>query len=131
MVSGVAQVEVFGSVITRCASQLEAIFLAYRKISLDAVEAAITAQNANMPGRRAPRWRADARRTRCWRPVGSRTPRTPSRLLTVTEHNGAMVQLGMLGKVLDDVQNNQTASWFNGTRCHRARRATPAGFGTP
>ena len=38
------------------------------------------------------------------------------RALTVTEHNGAVVLLGMLGKVLDDVQNNQTASWFNGTR---------------
>ena len=30
--------------------------------------------------------------------------------------NGSPVRLGDLGRVVDDVQDNRAASWFNGTR---------------
>ena len=38
------------------------------------------------------------------------------RALSVTYRNGAAVQLGALGRVIDDVENNRNASWFNGDR---------------
>ena len=38
------------------------------------------------------------------------------REMTVAYRNGAAVHLGALGRVLDDIQNNKSASWFNGTR---------------
>ena len=34
----------------------------------------------------------------------------------MTYRNGAAVQLGALGRVLDDVENNKNASWYNGVR---------------
>ena len=36
--------------------------------------------------------------------------------LIVTYRNGTPVHLGDIGQVLDDVQNNRLASWYNGTR---------------
>src|SRR5207253_390086 len=38
------------------------------------------------------------------------------RRLVVAYREGAPVHLGELGQVFDDVQNNKTASWFNGRR---------------
>ncbi len=114
MVSGVALVQVFGSMKYAVRIQLDPIALAYRRISLDAVENAIVAQNANVPagvipgGPRTPAYTVLA--------TGQLQNATDFRSLTVSEHNGTAIQLGMLGNVLDDVQNNQTASWFNGTR---------------
>ncbi len=114
MVTGVAQVQVFGSMKYAVRIQLDPIALAYRKVSLDAVETAIGAQNANVPtgvlngGPRTPAYTLLA--------SGQLQNASDFRTLTVVERDGAPVQLGMLGKVLDDVQNNQTASWFNGTR---------------
>jgi hydrophobic/amphiphilic exporter-1 (mainly G- bacteria), HAE1 family len=114
MVSGVAQVEVFGSMKYAVRIQLDPMALAYRKISIDAVETAIAAQNANVPtgvlngGARTSAYTMLA--------TGQLQNASDFRSLAVTEINGTAVKLGMLGNVLDDVQNNQTASWFNGTR---------------
>src|SRR5438045_139631 len=36
--------------------------------------------------------------------------------MVVTYRNGAPVRLGDIGQVLDDVQSNKVASWFNGSR---------------
>src|SRR5438045_9381518 len=36
--------------------------------------------------------------------------------MVVTYRNGAPVRLGDIGHVLNDVQNNKVASWFNGSR---------------
>src|SRR5438067_9217320 len=41
--------------------------------------------------------------------------------LVVTYRNGAPVRLQDLGRVLDDVQDNKSAAWFNGSRAKIGR----------
>ncbi len=40
--------------------------------------------------------------------------------------NGQPVRLQELGRVMDSVQDDKVAAWFNGTRAHHPRRPTPA-----
>jgi multidrug efflux pump subunit AcrB len=47
------------------------------------------------------------------------------RPLIVAYRNGSPVRLGELGRVIDSVQNDKAASWFNTTR-HRSGRAAAA-----
>ena len=44
--------------------------------------------------------------------------------MVVAYRNGAPVHLDELGRVIDDVQNNKTASWYNGDARDRARRSS-------
>ena len=55
------------------------------------------------------------RRSRCRRPASSRT-RTQFGDVIVAYRNGAPVHLEEIGRITDDVQNNKTASWYNGAR---------------
>ncbi|HET7631645.1 MAG TPA: efflux RND transporter permease subunit [Gemmatimonadaceae bacterium] len=112
MVSGVAQVQVFGAQKYAVRVQLDPNALAYRKIGIDEVASAISAQNVNLPT------------GILWGPDKAYTVQANGQLdnaasfarLVVTWRNGAPVRLGDLGNVLDDVQDNKTASWYNGDR---------------
>ena len=113
MVSGVAQVQVFGSAKYAVRVQVDPTALAYRKIGIDEVATAIGDQNVSEPS------------GVLWGPTTAYTLNTANgqmqdaaefRALTVEYRNGAAVQLGQLGRVLDDIQNNKSASWFNGVR---------------
>jgi len=111
-ISGVAAVQVFGSQKYAVRIQLDPTALAYRKLSLDAVANAIDAQNSNRPtGVLQVQATSYTVQTN-----GQLTSADEFRNLVVAYRNGAGVPLGSLGRVLDDVQNNQTASWFDGTR---------------
>ena len=46
--------------------------------------------------------------------------------IIVAYRNGAPVHLRDVGRVTDDVQNNKTASWYNGEPRDRARGPAPA-----
>jgi HAE1 family hydrophobic/amphiphilic exporter-1 len=111
-VEGVAQVQVYGAQKYAVRVQLDPNALAYRKIGTDQVASAINTQSVNMPT------------GVLWGPTqaytvqanGQFTNAAGFRQLTVTYRDGAAVQLGALGRVLDDVENNRTASWYNGSR---------------
>ncbi|MGH7670114.1 MAG: efflux RND transporter permease subunit, partial [Gemmatimonadaceae bacterium] len=112
MVDGVAQVQVFGAQKYAVRVELDPNALAYRKIGIDEVASAISAQNVNLPT------------GILWGPNRAYTVQANGQLqnaasfarLVVTYRNGAPVRLGDLGHVLDDVQDNKTASWYSGTR---------------
>ncbi len=112
MVNGVAQVQVYGAQKYAVRVQLDPNALAYRKIGIDEVANAISAQNVNLPT------------GILWGPNRAYTVQANGQLqdaasfarLVVTYRNGAPVRLADLGHVLDDVQDNKTASWYSGTR---------------
>jgi HAE1 family hydrophobic/amphiphilic exporter-1 len=111
-VSGVAQVEVFGSAKYAVRIQLDPTALAYRGIGIDQVATAINSQNVNEPT--GVLWGKTTAYT--LQANGQLVDAADFRALTVEYRNGAAVQLGALGRVLDDIQNNKSASWFNGAR---------------
>src|SRR5207237_7914823 len=108
----VAQVVVYGAQKYAVRVQLDPSALAYRKIGIDEVTNAISSQNVNLPT------------GILWGPNKAYTVQANGQLnnaaafreMVVAYRNGAPVHLGELGQVLDDVQNNRAASWFNGTR---------------
>ncbi|HEX3866874.1 MAG TPA: efflux RND transporter permease subunit, partial [Gemmatimonadaceae bacterium] len=112
MVSGVAQVQVFGSAKYAVRVQLDPTALAYRKIGIDEVSDAIAAQNVSEPT--GVLWGPTTAYT--LQANGQLESAAEFRAMTVEFRNGAAVQLGMIGNVIDDVENNKSASWFNGTR---------------
>ncbi len=118
MVSGVAQVQVFGSQKYAVRIQLDPTALAYRQIGIDQVANAIANENVNLPT------------GILWGPNRAYTVEANGQLLgnaqlndaaafrkmVVAYRNGAPVRLDEIGNVLDDVQNNKVASWYNGAR---------------
>jgi hydrophobic/amphiphilic exporter-1 (mainly G- bacteria), HAE1 family len=112
MVSGVAQVGVFGSQKYAVRVQLDPGLLASRGIGIDEVSAAVQKANVNLPtgtlwGRhQALTVEAD----------GQLTEAAAYRPLIVAYRNGSPVRLQDLGRVIDGVENDKIASWYNGSR---------------
>jgi HAE1 family hydrophobic/amphiphilic exporter-1 len=111
-VPGVAQVQVYGSQKYAVRIQLNPSAMANRGIGIDEVASAVNSQNVSLPTgilygpRRALTLQAN----------GQLTNAAQFQQMAVAYRNGSPVRLGELGKVFDDVQNNQTASWYNGQR---------------
>src|SRR5438034_1024665 len=111
-VSGVAQVNVYGAAKYAVRIQLDPKALATRAIGIDEVANGIAAGNVNLPT------------GILWGPHRAYTVQANGQLqsaaefgpLVVTYRNGAPVRLQDLGRVLDDVQDNKSAAWFNGSR---------------
>jgi HAE1 family hydrophobic/amphiphilic exporter-1 len=112
MVPGVAQVQVFGSQKYAVRIQLDPMKLAYQKIGIDEVAQAISAQNVSMPT--GVLWGPNTAYT--VQANGQLQNAASFRELVVTYRNGVGVKLGDIAQVLDDVQDNKIASWYNGTR---------------
>src|SRR5204863_330257 len=112
MVDGVAQVNVYGAAKYAVRIQLDPKALATRGIGIDEVANGVDAGNVNLPT------------GILWGPHRAYTVLANGRLqnaeqfrpLVVTYRNGAPVRLQDLGSVLDDVQDNKSAAWFNGNR---------------
>lgn len=112
MTPGIAQVVVYGAQKYAVRVQLDPTSLANRGIGIDEVASAINSQNVNMPT------------GTLWGPNRAYTVETNGQLknaaqfrqMVVAYRNGAPVHLSELGQVLDDVQNNKTASWYDGAR---------------
>ncbi len=111
-VDGVAQVSVYGAAKYAVRVQLDPTALAYRKIGIDEVTTAITSQNVNQPT--GVLWGPSTAYT--LQANGQLNDATAFRSMTVIYRNGAAVQLGALGRVLDDIENNKNASWYDGER---------------
>jgi len=112
MVDGVAQVQVYGSQKYAVRIQLDPQALAARKIGIDDVSKAVASGNVNLPT--GTLWGTDKAYTV---QASGQLPNAASfRPLIVAYRNGAPVRLGELGQILDDVQNNKVAAWYNGDR---------------
>ena len=111
-VSGVAQVQVFGSQKYAVRIQLDPRALASRGVSTQEVADAVAAWNVNLPT--GVLWGSNTAYT--VRADGQLQSAPAFRSLVVAYRNGAPVRLQDLGQVLDDVQDNHTASWFDGAR---------------
>jgi hydrophobic/amphiphilic exporter-1 (mainly G- bacteria), HAE1 family len=112
MISGVAQVQVFGSAQYAVRVQVNPTALAAQGIGIDEVRQAIAQQNVNQ----ATGTLDGPHRTFTVRATGQLTSAAAYRPLIVAYRNGAPVRLEDLGSIVDSVQNDKLASWFNNRR---------------
>ena len=112
MVPGIAQVQVFGGQKYAVRVQLDPTSLANRGIGIDEVTDAISSQNVSMPT--GTLWGTS--RASTIKANGQLRDATQFRRLVVAYRKGAPVHLDEIGNVLDDVENNKVASWYNGDR---------------
>jgi len=111
-ISGVAQVGVLGSQKFAVRVQLDPMLLASRGIGIDEVEKAVQQGNVNLPtGTLYGNHQAFTVESN-----GQLTNAEAYRPLIVAYRNGSPVRLQELGRVIDSVQNDKIASWFNQTR---------------
>src|SRR5881394_324237 len=112
MVDGVAQVFVYGAQTYAVHVQLDPNALASRGIGIDEVEAAIGKGNVNLPtGTLYGKNQAFIVQAN-----GQLMKASDYRPLIVAYREGRPVRLGEIGRVIDSVQNDKIASWFNNTR---------------
>jgi len=109
-VSGVAQVQVYGSAKYAVRIQLDPGALAARGIGIDEVQQAVQAGNSNLPGGVL----MGPNQSFTVQASGQLKSASQYRQLVVAYRNGAPVRLGDLGNVLDDVQNQRGMSELNG-----------------
>ncbi len=112
MVSGVAQVQVYGSQKYAVRMLLDPNALASRGIGIDEVANAISNGNVNLPT--GILWGTNKAFT--VQASGQLQNASAFRPLIVTYRNGSPVRLGDLGDVLDSVQNDKVAAWYNDSR---------------
>jgi HAE1 family hydrophobic/amphiphilic exporter-1 len=112
MISGVAQVSVFGAQKYAVRAQVDPKALATRQIGIDDVGNALNNGNVNLPtgildGKR----QAFTIQT-----TGQLYNAASYRPLIVAYRNGSPVRLDQVGQVIDSVENNKAASWYKNTR---------------
>ncbi|MDP9279503.1 MAG: efflux RND transporter permease subunit [Gemmatimonadota bacterium] len=112
MVPGIAQVQVFGGQKYAVRVQLDPTSLANRGIGIDEVASSIDDQNVSMPT--GTLWGTN--RASTIKANGQLQNAEQFRQMVVAYRNGAPVRLDELGNVMDDVENNRVASWYNGDR---------------
>ncbi|HXI21297.1 MAG TPA: efflux RND transporter permease subunit, partial [Gemmatimonadales bacterium] len=111
-ISGVAQVGIFGAQKYAVRAQLDPNAMATLGIGIDEVEKALADSNVNLPT------------GTLWGPnqafsvqaTGQLTTAAAYRPLIVAYRNGAPVRLEQLGRVIDGVQTDKVASWYNNER---------------
>src|ERR1043166_5446143 len=112
MVDGVSQVQVYGSMKYAVRAQMDPNALADRGIGVDDIDTAIRNANPNTPT------------GTLYGKYSNLTLHTNTNLdnaadfksLIVAYRNGAPVRLEEVANVIDSVENNKVASWFNGRR---------------
>ena len=112
MVSGVAQVNVFGAQKYAVRVHLDPTQLASRQIGIDTVAQAIPSANSNRPT--GILYGPD--RNFVVDVSGQLMEAKAYRNVVVTYRNGSPVYLSELANVYDGVENDKSASWFNGNR---------------
>ncbi len=111
-ISGVSQVQVFGGQKYAVRIQLDPDSLATRGIGIDDVQAAIQANNSNLPTGKL----YGSKQAFTIESTGQLTNAAQYRRMIVTYRNGNPVRLEELGKVLDDVENDKIRAWVNDDR---------------
>jgi HAE1 family hydrophobic/amphiphilic exporter-1 len=110
--SGVAQVNVFGSMKYAVRIQLDPGQLASRGIGIDVVGDAVAKHNVNLPS--GTLWGAHQAFT--VEANGQLMDAEHYRPMVVTYRNGSPVHLGELGEVLDSVEDTRNFAWYNQQR---------------
>ncbi|HEV7475462.1 MAG TPA: efflux RND transporter permease subunit [Pyrinomonadaceae bacterium] len=112
IVDGVAQVQVYGAQKFAVRAQMDPEAMADRGIGVDDVSAAIRNGNPNTPV-----GTLYGKFTNLTLKTNDQLPDAAAfRPLIVTFRNGAPVRLQDVANVVDSVENNRIASWFNGRR---------------
>ncbi len=122
-ISGVSQVQVFGGQKYAVRIQLDPDSLATRGIGIDEVQAAIQANNSNLPTGKL----YGSKQAFTIESSGQLTNAAQYRRMIVTYRNGNPVRLEELGKVLDDVENDKIRAWVNDDRTIMLADPAPAG----
>jgi len=111
-ISGVAQVNVYGSQKYAVRAQLDPKALASRQIGIDEVAIAIDEANVNLPTGTLD----GARQAFTIEANGQLFNAAGYRQIVVAYRDGSPVRLEELGKVIDTVEDTKRAGWYNGTR---------------
>ncbi|MBI5407302.1 MAG: efflux RND transporter permease subunit [Nitrospirae bacterium] len=112
MISGVAQVQIFGSQKYAVRVQVDPNSLASRGIGIDEVASAIQQANVNLPTGTLD----GTHRMFTIQTEGQLTGASAYSPIIVTYRNGMPVRLNEVGRVIDGVENNKIASWYRDTR---------------
>jgi HAE1 family hydrophobic/amphiphilic exporter-1 len=108
MVSGVAQVQVYGAQKYAVRIQLDPKELAARGIGINQVAEAVAKANVNLPTGTL----YGAQQAFTVQASGQLTQAEPYRSVIVTYRDGQPVRLGDIGSVYDSVENNKVAAWY-------------------
>jgi HAE1 family hydrophobic/amphiphilic exporter-1 len=111
-ISGVAQVTIFGSQKYAVRVQVDPRALAARGIGLDEVEQAIARANVNKPTGTL----YGAHQAVNVQATGQLLDASAYRPLIIAYRNGSPVRLQEIGRVIDGVQTDKVAGWFNDER---------------
>jgi HAE1 family hydrophobic/amphiphilic exporter-1 len=111
-IQGVAQVNVYGAQKYAVRTQLDPDLLAAHDVSLDEVSQAIAQGNANIPSGTLD----GSKQAFLIQTAGQLVNADAYRNLIVAYRNGAPIRLQALGNVIDSVENNKSASWYNDKR---------------
>src|SRR5258708_1372174 len=111
-IQGVAQVVIFGSQKFAIRVQADPEAAAARGISLEDVRAAVSRANSSTPSGTPTRPKQDV----ALQASGQMDKAVDYRHVIVAWRNGSPVRLDEIAKVYDGVENDKTATWFNGTR---------------
>jgi HAE1 family hydrophobic/amphiphilic exporter-1 len=111
-VNGVAQVQVFGGQKYAVRVQADPQAMATRQIGFDEVEQSLAEGNVNLPT------------GTLWGPHQAVNVEATGQLFTAPDYahlivayrNGSPVRMSDIGRVIDGVENDKTAAWFNGVR---------------
>ncbi|MCX5634707.1 MAG: efflux RND transporter permease subunit [Planctomycetota bacterium] len=107
-VSGVAQVQVYGSQKYAVRIQLDPMALASQRIGIDQVVSAIQGGNVNLPTGIL----YGPQRTFTIQSTGQLNDASEYGPLIVAYRNGSPVRLNQIAHILDSVENNKTAAWY-------------------
>jgi HAE1 family hydrophobic/amphiphilic exporter-1 len=112
MVNGVAQVQVYGAQKYAVRVQVNPRALAMRQIGIDDVANAVMNANVNLPT--GTLWGTHQAIT--VQATGQLMEASEYRPIIVASRDGFPVRLGDLGRVIDSVENNKIAAWYNHAR---------------
>jgi hydrophobic/amphiphilic exporter-1 (mainly G- bacteria), HAE1 family len=112
MISGVAQVQIYGAQKYAVRVQVNPDALSSAGIGIDEVERSIAEDNVNLPtGTLYGKHQAITIQA-----TGQLTQAEAYKPLIVAYRNGSPVYLEEVGRAIDSVENDKTAAWLNGTR---------------
>lgn len=111
-IAGVSQVQVYGAQNEAVRIRLDPQALRARGLGIDQISAAINAGNANLPTGNL----YGPTRTFSLEDTTRRDRADTYRHLVIASHQGAPVHLEDVAEIVDGVENERQASWYNGRR---------------
>jgi HAE1 family hydrophobic/amphiphilic exporter-1 len=111
-IQGVAQVQIYGSQRFAIRVQVDPVAAAARNISLDEIRNAVSRANSNVPVGTL----AGEQQNITLQASGALMKAADYQTITVAYRNGVSVKLEEVARVLESVENDKVASWFNNER---------------